>query len=266
MAGEGDKPGERDWRPVPDPTVATTAQLLREIDALRAQIDIRLSGMDRAQDLAEAHLNRVPSDTDKLLTGLTDLIEEKFRSVETKITALSELQTLEFRSIQTQFEERDTRVEQSANNTRTAVDVAVASAAKVQDEKFSSIQQQFRERDIRAEQTFISSKVAVDAALQAAKEAVGEQNRSSALAIAKSENATDKRIDQIVALVSTATSALDGKIADIKDRLVGLEGVARGSAATKGEQHTSGGMTATVILTIVAVISLMVTAFVAFRH
>src|SRR5579859_5246367 len=52
----------------------------------------------------------------------------------------------------------------------------------VHDEKFRSIDKQFLERDTRTEQTSRDSKVAVDAALQAAKEAVGEQNKSNALA------------------------------------------------------------------------------------
>ena len=71
------------------------------------------------------------------------------------------------------------------------------------EEKFNSVQTQFRERDTRTEQTSKDSKVAVDAALQAAKEAVGEQNKSSALAIAKSEAATTKQIDSIQVIITT---------------------------------------------------------------
>ena len=48
----------------------------------------------------------------------------------------------------------------------------------------------------------VQIEVAVDAALQAAKEAVGEQNKSNALAIAKSEATFTKQIDQIGVLIS----------------------------------------------------------------
>ena len=72
-------------------------------------------------------------------------------------------------------------------------------------EKFRSIETQFKERDTRTEQSSKDSKVAVDAALQAAKEAVGEQNKSNALAIAKSETAFTKQLDQIGALIMATT-------------------------------------------------------------
>ena len=96
------------------------------------------------------------------------------------------------------------------------------------EEKFNSIQVQFIERDTRTEQTSRDSKVAVDAALQAAKEAVGEQNKSSALAIAKSEASTTKQIDQQGLLIASSTQGLDDKINDVKERLTRIEGGANG--------------------------------------
>lgn len=100
------------------------------------------------------------------------------------------------------------------------------------EEKFASIAVQFAERDTRTEQTSRDSKVAVDAALQAAKEAVGEQNKSSALAIAKSETATTKQIDQIGSLISTTSNAFNDKVDDIKGRLTIIEGKALGGSAS----------------------------------
>lgn len=79
------------------------------------------------------------------------------------------------------------------------------SLADTHAEKLNRIQTQFRERDVRTERSSKDSEVAVDAALQAAKEAVGEQNKSSALAIAKSEAATTKEIDQLGGLINTMT-------------------------------------------------------------
>src|SRR5665213_4442028 len=64
------------------------------------------------------------------------------------------------------------------------------------------IEIQFAERDKRADQAAKDSKSAVDAAFAAAKEAVSEQNKSSALAISKSETATTKQIDSILSLLS----------------------------------------------------------------
>jgi Fe2+ transport system protein B len=100
---------------------------------------------------------------------------------------------------------------------------------RLHEEKFRSVAIQFVERDTRTEQTSRDSKVAVDAALQAAKEAVGEQNKSSAMAIAKSEAATTKQIDQIGVIIQTNTAGFNDKIDDIKSRLTIIEGKATGA-------------------------------------
>ena len=125
------------------------------------------------------------------------------------------------------------------------------------EEKFNSIQVQFVERDTRTEQTSRDSKVAVDAALQAAKEAVGEQNKSSALAIAKSEASTTKQIDQQGLLITSSTQGLDDKIDDIKDRLTRIEGNTVGTKATHDDNR---GMIA-IIVAILSVI-LNIVAFI----
>jgi hypothetical protein len=105
---------------------------------------------------------------------------------------------------------------------------SVAEMYAKHEQMFANIQTQFQERDIRTEQTARDSKVAVDAALQAAKEAVGEQNKSSALAIAKSEASTTKQIDQIGVTIATMEKGFDDKIGDMKDRLTLIEGHTKG--------------------------------------
>jgi hypothetical protein len=175
-----------DTRPVPDPTVLTTQALVASITSLRevleaviqgqkAVFESRLDGMDKAINLLQVTTDRQPAEVDRKIANLRVLHEEKFTS------------------IQVQFAERDTRTEQSARD----------------------------------------SKVAVDAALSAAKEAVGEQNKSSALAIAKSEAGTAKQIDQQALLIATATKALDEKIGDIKDRLTRIEGQSIGQTVAR---------------------------------
>ena len=125
------------------------------------------------------------------------------------------------------------------------VSASVRHLQELHAERFNSIGTQFLERDTRAEQTSRDSKVAVDAALQAAKEAVGEQNKSSALAIAKSEAGTTKQIDQIVVLINTTTkslsdllttttTSLNDKIEDMKSRLTTIEGRSKASGDVWG--------------------------------
>ena len=125
-------------------------------------------------------------------------------------------------------------IQTAADKVPSKMDIAITQLRELQDEKFNSIQVQFKERDTRTEQTSRDSKVAVDAALQAAKEAVGEQNKSNALAIAKSEAAFTKQIDSTGTLITTTTNGINDKIDDIKERLTLVEGHAKGAGDTWG--------------------------------
>ena len=129
------------------------------------------------------------------------------------------------------------------------------------------IEIQFIERDKRSEQTAKDSKVAVDAAFSAAKEAVGEQNKSSALAIAKSEAATTKQIDSISLLISASSKATDEKIEDVKARLQMIEGQKQGVDRTVDKTDSRAANSATQIIAIVAVLtSIAVAAIDIMRH
>lgn len=125
------------------------------------------------------------------------------------------------------------------------------------EEKFNSIQTQFAERDTRTEQTSKDSKVAVDAALQAAKEAVGEQNKSSALAIAKSEAATTKQIEQMGALFTTTTGGLSDKIDDLKDRVTAAEANKKGGHDVWGYVFGGVGLLFGVVVGIIAIVTFL---------
>ena len=118
-------------------------------------------------------------------------------------------------------------------------------------EKFQGIDNRFLERDTRTQQAADESRISLDAALAAAKEAVSEQNKANAQAIAKSEVATQKQIDALVALMGTSNQSLEDKIADIKSRIdrgeggsVGrkdYESLQRGIQDLQGWQRERGG-------------------------
>jgi hypothetical protein len=146
----------------------------------------------------------------------------------------------------------DKAVELFANNLNrvpTDVDKQVGNLKDLHNERFNrvdtqlvGIQLQFAERDKRAEQISKDSKIAVDAALQAAKELGNEQTRASALAIAKSETATAKQIDQINVNLQTINAALNDKIDDVKGRLTNSEGSWKGVGNTWGVLATVVGI------------------------
>ena len=131
------------------------------------------------------------------------------------------------------------------------IDARTEAMKALHDERFRSIQLQFDERDVRTEQTSRDSKVAVDAALQAAKEAVGEQNKSSALAIAKSDAATTKQIDQLGTLIQSTIAGINAQIGDLKDRLTRIEGEGRGRENEDTAHRSSSSNTVSLLSVVI---------------
>lgn len=105
------EPGHGDWTPRPDPTLLTTQQLLRELASLREVLDTRLDGMDKATALLAETVNRTPTAIQTAITGLREVYDERFHSV------------------QTQFSERDIRTAQ-ADSARAEALAAALQAAK----------------------------------------------------------------------------------------------------------------------------------------
>lgn len=109
-AGDGDGYG---WRPVPDPTTLTTAQLLRELGALRELVFTRLDGMDKATALLSETVNRTPT------------------VIQTEISHVRELVDGRFASVALQFTERDTRAGQAAAAAAAALSAALQAAKEL---------------------------------------------------------------------------------------------------------------------------------------
>jgi len=179
---------------------STTDTQHRELAALKEIVETRLDGMDRALELFNEQASRVPSEVDKQVTHLRELVFER-----------------------------------------------IEGGTKVEAERFQGVYNRFAERDVRVEQTARDTKVAVDAALAAQKEMGNKQTESFAQSIAKSEAATSKQIDQLGQLLTTTNLSTDGKIADIKERLTRLEGEDKGARQAVVTQQTSNMNTVSVI-------------------
>lgn len=190
---------KKNFIPVPDPTALTTEALRREIAGLHDLLNEKLKLIEGAG------------------IGAREVLEERLTGMDRAVKLLQDT-----------ADKFPARIDEKINALKSVHEEMIGALEGVHVEKFSSIQTQFRERDVRTEQSSKDSKVAVDAALQAAKEAVGEQNKSSALAIAKSEAATAKQIDGLVMQLQSMTKGLDDKITDVKDRLTRIEGGSSG--------------------------------------
>jgi hypothetical protein len=106
-----------DTRPIPDPTVLTTQQLLRELAALREIVFVRLDAMDTATSLLAENVNRTPTVVQAMVGGVREVYDERFRSV------------------QLQFTERDTRTEQATAANASALAAALQAAKEAVSEQ-----------------------------------------------------------------------------------------------------------------------------------
>jgi cation transport regulator ChaB len=157
-------------RPVPDPTVLTTEQLVRSVRAERDYVDglvavlkERLDGIDRATELLNQTVNRVPT------------------AVQVEVSHLRELQDEKFESIEIQFRERDTRSERESRDNKVAVDAAFAAqkeAAAKQDESnqkaIDKSEVSTTEKITKLAELFQTSNQAINDKIDDVKERVGK--------------------------------------------------------------------------------------------
>jgi hypothetical protein len=120
-----------------------------------------------------------------------------------------------------------------------------------------SIQLQFDERDIRSQASEDAAKIAVNAALQAQKEAAAAQNESNAAAITKSEGATVKQIDGILALLASNTMSMNDKITGIISRLDRGEAMLSATSVSRQDRRLDGSSNVAILgvgLTVITVV------------
>jgi prefoldin subunit 5 len=118
--------------PNPDPSEVTGRAIERAVDSSVAVINARIDEMQRAVELFQADLTRVPTAVDRAIVGLQALLEAQLTGLRSivfeKIDKLEEVTKERFVGVGSQFSERDTRTDQRAGDTKLAVDAAFAAA------------------------------------------------------------------------------------------------------------------------------------------
>jgi hypothetical protein len=143
--------------------------------------------------------------------------------IEQRISALKELLQQEIESARRAADADEKRIDLRHEAMRTEVEQRVIGAMDFCSSQFKQIETQLQRFEaLRIEQK-ADTKAAVDAALTAQKEAVREQSESFALAVAKSEAATNKQIEQLTLTASTARDDLRRGIDDAKERITDAE-------------------------------------------
>lgn len=101
----------------------------------------------------------------------------------------------------------------------TEVQKEVGHLKALHEQRFDDFEAQLSERSDRRMSEKKAAEDALAAALQAQKELAAAQDSANAAAITKSQDATDKQVDAIKAMVGANFKSLDDKIAIINGRL-----------------------------------------------
>ena len=145
-----------------DPTLLTTNMMIREVAALKELFDeridavnVRLAAMDKAQELFETNLTRVPTETDKAIAHLHALLagvmNERFTTVYTTIAE-------RLARVDTELTLRAQQAHQAAVDVKDALTTALAAVEKaraIQNEAFALATQ-------KSEDSFAKQMAALD--------------------------------------------------------------------------------------------------------
>ena len=164
--------------PVPDPTEQTTTVLHRELEILTTlfnakldAINIRIDGIDRATVVFREAITRVPTDVDKAIDRLRELMMLQVKGIEIQIVA-----------IEHRFAERLSEVQLRDQQRFESSGVALAAAS-------------------------VAAEKAISAALSAADRSVQNALGAASAAVTKSDQSTEKRFESVDAIRLTLAEA-----------------------------------------------------------
>jgi hypothetical protein len=217
---EPEREVESVWRlGPPDPSTLTTAQLLRELTSLKELFTTRIDAVEKAQEKFEENMLRVPTEVDRGVKTLRELLESK-------LGAETQARTAEHTVTQTRFDAMDRANELFQENIArvpTKVQESVYHQGALMDEKFLKVQTQFDLLDRSTKEKAELADKALIAALSAQKETAQ-----------KTETALTKLIDQQATTVQTLGNTLNDKLNDLKGAQSITEGKSGGQTAVWG--------------------------------
>ena len=236
-----------------DPTALTTQSIYREIQNLERFLTVKIEAVESEVKLFRDDQVRVPTELDKRTGQLQSLIVEKFAGVELRFDGINKL-----------FIERDIRVNkmEEAHKQNTTVEIEkiyetfkmIENAIEL---RFQGVNTQFDEREIRLRDGAIASQKAIDAALQSQKESSSDQSKALILSIDKSDEGTQKQIEQQRIVLEQVQKTLSDKISDVADRLNRWEGTGAGKNSISAPLWAivSSVVTAMIIVAMMSVIN-----------
>jgi hypothetical protein len=130
----------------------------------------------------------------------------------------------------------------------------------------ANIQERFGANDAATKLAADTSQKALDAALLQAAALVRQQNEANDRASTKVEVSFSKLIDQQSVQIQTEGKARDGRVDEIKERVVALESQRLGGRANRDEHRQDNTLIIGVIGMVLFIISVGLSIAVAFKH
>jgi hypothetical protein len=244
-------------RSVTDPQALMQAIADREVRGLRNELTTRLDAMEKATSLWHDDLVRVPTDVQKAIESLEEIIDAK-------LITLSEVDnhsTAERGMVLA-------HVNENVRSTREYLQSELIGNKQLYMEKFVAIEETIEVLKDTINDRFTQNDQNTEKAFNAAKQAVGERDASNAASANKSEknlmDALGKLDDNVKTLslttssqISANKSTLDDKINDLKDQMSRLDNrISSGEGSKKSSSEFIGWIFAGVsaIGTVIAVL------------
>lgn len=139
---------------------------------------------------------------------------------------------------------------------RELLDALFLGAEEINVQRFAAIEKELSLVERQRVEQKSDTKAAVDAALTAQKEAVKEQTTASDRAIAKSEMAMTKQLEQLQATFATAINGVTLLLNDAKERIVKIEANKSGGDSVVTKILAGIGGAAGVIAIIIGVLNM----------
>jgi hypothetical protein len=222
-------PGSSGIVPIPDPTTLTNQLVTRAVSAVREVLETQISEINNRVNRME------PTLFDRLTASMEQLKElhgEKFKalaiSIDTNTKNTDEAQTSIQRFYDEKFRSPDTQTAKAAFDVRSAMEAAFVAAGDAQQKQEAAFTKQIEATDLATRQFYDEKFRSLDA--QTTKAAADVRSAMEAAFVAaagasqKQEAAFTKQIDQLTVNVQLISKVTDDKLADLKDRIVAMEG------------------------------------------
>jgi hypothetical protein len=189
-------------------TTALASTMQSRIDGLEAKIETKIAAMDKAFDLFDGNLNRIPTSVDRQVLQLRELHDARFLALEKLMALDDKLNDEKFAGIKQQVTEHDVRYSLVSSDAKNAVADALSAQQKSVADAFAAQQKAVDKQDL-ATQLLTNSQTTQ---LNDLKDRMTRAETASANAIAAQSTkvtSISQIVSYVIAVAAVAAIVLD---------------------------------------------------------